>query len=133
MWKQISAILVLVVMTLGAGCQGGLSPPAAVPPAIAPVEGASLDHLPVYTFPFEDGEETIRIGIDPAVYAGAKEADRRLHLYRDLSEEEWIPIYYQAFANAAIPDLNRNYAPKYRGSICAGESTCSVTIIPRQE
>jgi hypothetical protein len=38
-----------------------------------------------------------------------------------------------AFANAAIPDLNRNYAPKYRGSICAGDSTCSVTIIPRQE
>jgi len=38
-----------------------------------------------------------------------------------------------AFANAAIPDLNRNYAPKYRGSICAGDSTCSVTIIPRQD
>jgi len=99
MWKQISAILVLVAMTLGAGCLGDLFPPAAVPPAIVPVEGASLDHLPIYTFHFEDGEETIRIGIDPAVYAGAKEADRRLHLYRDLSEEEWIPIYYQAFAN----------------------------------
>lgn len=64
-----------------------------------PVEGASLDNTPVYTFPFEDGEETIRIDIDPAVYAGAKEADRRLHLYKDLSEEEWIPIYYRAFAN----------------------------------
>jgi len=63
------------------------------------LEGASLDHLPVYTFPFEDGKVVVRIDIDPAIYAGAKGADRRLRLYKDLSEEEWIPIYYQAFAN----------------------------------
>jgi predicted ArsR family transcriptional regulator len=35
-----------------------------------------------------------------------------------------------AFANAAIPDLNRNYVPKYRSSICAGESACSVAVRP---
>ncbi|WP_292394603.1 hypothetical protein [Methanoculleus sp. UBA303] len=35
-----------------------------------------------------------------------------------------------AFANAAIPDLNRNYAPKYRRSICAGDGACSVTVRP---
>lgn len=35
-----------------------------------------------------------------------------------------------AFANAAIPDLNRNYVLKYRSSICAGESACSVTVRP---
>ena len=97
MQRQVLAIL--IAMILGAGCLGGLFHPEAVPPEIVPVEGASLDHLPVHTFPFEDGEVTIHIDIDPAVYAGAKEADRRLHLYRDLSEEEWISIYYRAFAD----------------------------------
>ncbi|WP_292394599.1 hypothetical protein [Methanoculleus sp. UBA303] len=99
MWRRILPVLVLVTAALGAGCLGGLLSPPVVPPAIVPVEGASLDDLPACTFPFEDREETIRIDPDPAVYAGAKEADRRLYLSRDLSEEEWIPIYYRAFAN----------------------------------
>ena len=99
MWKQILTLLILLTAALGCGCLGNPLHPAAVPPAIVPVEGASLDRLPVYTFPFEDEEETVRIDLDPTVYAGAKEADRRLHLYKDLSEEEWIPIYYQAFAD----------------------------------
>lgn len=99
MWKRILTVLVLVAAALGAGCLGGLLHPAVVSPAIVPVEGAALDDLPTYTFPFGDGEETIRIDPDPAVYAGAKEADRQLYLSEDLSKEEWIPIYYRAFVN----------------------------------
>ena len=99
MWKRVLTLLILIAIPLGTGCLDTFSPPAAVPPVIVPVRGAGPDYPMVYTFPFEDGEETIWIDIDPAVYAGAKEADRRLHLYRDLSREEWIPIYYQAFAD----------------------------------
>jgi hypothetical protein len=99
MWKRILTVLVLVAAALGAGCLGGLLHPSVVPPAIVPVDGAALDDLPTYTFPFGDGEETIRIDPDPAVYAGAKEADRQLYLSEDLSKEEWIPIYYRAFVN----------------------------------
>ncbi len=99
MWKRILIVLVLVAAALGAGCLGGLLHPPVVPPAIMPVEGAALDDLPTYTFPFGDREETIRIDPDPAVYAGAKEADRQLYLSEDLSKEEWIPIYYRAFVN----------------------------------
>lgn len=100
MWRRTLLILVLTATALGCGCLG-ITPlhQKAVPPEIVPIEGASLDHTPIYTFPFEDGEETIQIAIDPAVYAGAKETDRRLRLYEDLSEEEWIPIYYRAFAD----------------------------------
>jgi hypothetical protein len=97
--QPILAVLALVVLALGAGCLGGFLQPSVVTPEIVPVEGAVLDHTPVYTFPFEDGEVTIRIDPDPAVYAGAREADRQLYLTEDLSEEEWIPIYYQAFVN----------------------------------
>ncbi|WP_292365433.1 MULTISPECIES: hypothetical protein [unclassified Methanoculleus] len=99
MWKRILTALVLVAAALGAGCLGGLLHPAVVPPAIVPVEGPALDQAPVYTFPFGDGEETIRVSPDPAVYAGAKKADRQLYLSKDLSKEEWIPIYYLAFIN----------------------------------
>jgi hypothetical protein len=99
MWKRILIVLVLVAAALGAGCLGSLLHPSIVPPAIVPIDGAALDDLPPYTFPFGDGEETIRIDPDPAVYAGAKEADRQLYLSEDLSKEEWIPIYYRAFVN----------------------------------
>ena len=99
MWKRAFTLFILIIMLLGAGCLDALPPPAAVPPVIVPVGGAGPGYPVVYTFPFEGGEETIRIDIDPAVYAGAKAADRRLRLYKDLSREEWIPIYYQAFAD----------------------------------
>ncbi|NLZ30245.1 MAG: hypothetical protein GX885_05825 [Methanomicrobiales archaeon] len=35
-----------------------------------------------------------------------------------------------AFANAAIPDLNPDYAPEYRSGICAGDNACSIIIKP---
>ncbi len=35
-----------------------------------------------------------------------------------------------AYSNAAIPDLNRDYAPKYLSAICAGDSTCSIAVKP---
>jgi len=98
MGKQI-LVLILLVAVIGGGCLGFFLRPDFVPPAIVPVEGASLNQTPVYTFPFEDGVETIRIDPDPAVYAGAKVADRSLQLYTDIPEEEWIPIYYLAFIN----------------------------------
>ncbi|BBL69358.1 hypothetical protein [Methanoculleus chikugoensis] len=104
MRRRILIALALAAAILAAGCLGGLPGLGerrgeVVPPAIVPVEGAAPGEAPVYTFPFGDGEETIRIEPDLAVYAGAKEADRQLYLYKDLPEEEWIPIYYLAFAN----------------------------------
>ncbi|KAF5087077.1 hypothetical protein DSECCO2_50000 [anaerobic digester metagenome] len=99
MWRRILTVLALAAAVLAAGCLGSLLHPAVVPPAIVPVEGAAPGEAPVYAFPFGDGEETIRIEPDPAVYAGAKAADRQLYLHEDLAEEEWIPIYYLAFVN----------------------------------
>jgi hypothetical protein len=104
MWRRVLTALALAAVVLAAGCLGSLPGLGerrgdVVPPAIVPVEGAAPVETPVYTFPFGDGEETVRIEPDPAVYAGAKAADRQLYLRKDLAEEEWIPIYYLAFAN----------------------------------
>jgi len=35
-----------------------------------------------------------------------------------------------AYANAAVPALNQDYALKYQSSICAGDRTCSITVRP---
>lgn len=99
MRHRILIALALAAAILAAGCLGGLLRPAVVLPVIVPAEGAAPIEPPAYTFPFGYGEETIRIEPDPAVYAGAKAADRRLYLYEELTEDEWIPIYYLAFAN----------------------------------
>ncbi|MDV2480792.1 hypothetical protein F8E02_01970 [Methanoculleus sp. Wushi-C6] len=99
MRQRALVLLLLVAAVLGAGCLDGLLQPSVVAPAIVPVEGAALDRTPVHAFPFEDGSGTIRIDPDPAVYAGAKGADRQLYLRKDLGREEWIPIYYLAFVN----------------------------------
>ena len=37
-----------------------------------------------------------------------------------------------AFSNAAVPDLNQNYAPEYQSGICAGDNTCSIVIKPHR-
>ncbi|KDE56328.1 hypothetical protein [Methanoculleus sp. MH98A] len=99
MRRRILTAIALFAAVLATGCLGGLLHPAVVPPSIVPVDGAALEPAPVYTFPFGDHEETIRIEPDPAVYAGAKAADRQLRLFEDLTKEEWIPIYYLAFAS----------------------------------
>ncbi|NLB00425.1 MAG: hypothetical protein GX837_05590 [Methanomicrobiales archaeon] len=99
MLHRIFTALALAVVILTAGCMGGLLHPPVVPPAIVPIDGAPPMGALVYTFPFEGGEETIRIEPDPAAYTGAKAADRQLYLYEDLAREEWIPIYYLAFAD----------------------------------
>jgi len=99
MLHRIFTALALAAVILTAGCLGGLLHPPVVPPAIVPVDGMPSTDAPIYTFLFGDGEETIRIEPDPAVYAGAKAADRQLYLYEDLAREEWIPIYYLAFAD----------------------------------
>ncbi len=97
-------VLLCVAAALAAGCLGGLPHPAAVPPEIVPVEGAALERSPVYTFPFETGTQTIQIAVDPAVYAGARRADRSLYLYENLSKDQWLPIYYLAFINDTDQD-----------------------------
>lgn len=35
-----------------------------------------------------------------------------------------------AYTNAAISGLNRDYAPKYRSAICAGDAACSIVVGP---
>ncbi|MDN7025030.1 hypothetical protein FGU65_09040 [Methanoculleus sp. FWC-SCC1] len=94
----VVCILLLLVGAGSAGCLG-LVQPAAVPPVIVPVDGATFDGETAYSFPFEQQNISIRVAVDPAVYAGAKQADKAIYLYEDFTKDEWLPLYYRAFVN----------------------------------
>ncbi|RXE56673.1 hypothetical protein ABH15_00345 [Methanoculleus taiwanensis] len=97
----LCSLLVLAGVLGLSGSLGALLHPAAVAPEIVPVAGYTLENETVYTFPFGQGNETIRVRVDPAVYGGAKEADKAIYLYENFTREEWLPLYYRAFIDDA--------------------------------
>ncbi|MHC1625764.1 MAG: hypothetical protein ACXQTN_00250 [Methanoculleaceae archaeon] len=102
--RTLFIALLCLSVALIAGCLCPDRQPVAVPPRIVPVDGITPVASPVYHFPFESGYQTVQIDIDPAVYAGARQSDREIHLYKNLSREEWLPIYYLAFINDRAQD-----------------------------
>ncbi len=100
-WKRLLPAICILFLLAGSGFAGclGLFHPSAVPPAIVPVEGATLDHDTAYSFPFEQQTVSVRAAVDPAVYAGAKQADKAIYLYENFTKDEWLPLYYLAFIN----------------------------------
>jgi len=102
--KQLLLVFFLLASVLSAGCIAGLLHPAAVPPAITPVAGAAQLSDTVISFSFEESSMTVRLPVDASVYYGAKQADKSLYLYENLSEDEWLPIYYSAFINDTHQD-----------------------------
>lgn len=71
--------------------------PPVVYPSIKPVKDASIPRVPTYTFPFQDFSVKIDVPVDPAVYAGAKIADKSARVYdRKVREAEWRAGIYRA-------------------------------------
>ncbi len=100
-WKRLLPVISFLVLLGSAGFAGCLDifHPSAVPPVIVPVEGAAIDHDTAYSFPFEQQTVSVRAAVDPAVYAGAKQADKAMYLYENFTKDEWLPLYYRAFIN----------------------------------
>ncbi|MCC7565133.1 MAG: hypothetical protein KO206_02480 [Methanomicrobiaceae archaeon] len=101
--RAIVVGIVLLCVAVSAGCIGGLHR-SAIPPSIVPVETEDAWQQCTCSFPFEQTVHEITVSIDPAVYYGAKEADKLLYLRNDLTREEWLPIYYLAFIDDAHQD-----------------------------
>jgi len=66
-------------------------------PSISPVQAEypvlTIDH----TFLFEESDITISLPLDYGVYYGARDADKQIYLYSDLTDHDWLPYYYRAF------------------------------------
>ncbi|MEM2124025.1 MAG: hypothetical protein QXL43_01660 [Methanolinea sp.] len=96
------AVPVLAVLALALAAGGCLdvlpwAHPPVVYPSIKPVKDASLPRIPTYTFPFQDFSVRIEVPVDPAVYAGAKVADKSARVYdRNVGEAEWRAGIYRA-------------------------------------
>ena len=90
---------VLLAILLSSGCTWylpGIMPPVAYP-AITPEPGAVLPRSPVYSYPFQDFEVRIAVPVDPAVYAGARSAEKTARIYDAATrDEEWRSGLYRA-------------------------------------
>lgn len=92
-------VLLLTGSLLAAGCSVpsfGLSPPATYP-SLEPADGSFAAEEFRTSFPFQSSIVTIAIPVDPAVYRGARDADKNAFLYETIEESEWLPEYYRAF------------------------------------
>jgi len=90
-WRTV--LLLLFLLSLSSGC----FQPDSIPPSITPLDTDTTVRLVSHSFLFEESRVTIDVPVDMGVYRGAQQSDKRIYLYRDLSESEWYPIYYAAF------------------------------------
>lgn len=92
-------LVVMLAVILSSGCNGYL--PGIMPrvsyPAITPEPGAMLPRTPAYSYLFQDFEVRIATPADPAVYAGARSAEKTVRIYdRATTDEEWRSGLYRA-------------------------------------
>ncbi|MDH7509825.1 MAG: hypothetical protein QHH04_02145 [Methanolinea sp.] len=95
----LPVLLAAALLLAGAGCLDILpwAHPPVVYPSIVPVQGGSMPRPPVFRFPFQDFSVTIDVPVDPAVYAGARNADKGARVYdQDVTEDEWRAGIYRA-------------------------------------
>lgn len=72
----------------------------------------SIDHgdaTPDYTtigdaFSFQDREITINYSVDKVLYEDAKNTDKYVYLYENISDSEWTSEYYRSFVNSEYMD-----------------------------
>jgi hypothetical protein len=95
----IIACILLLALTMGAGCLEAVLGPgvSAEYPHIIPADQAASMPPSSISYPFMKYTVTFSIPIDPAIYEGARNADKNAHLYEDLEDEEWLSGYYRAF------------------------------------
>jgi hypothetical protein len=92
-------IILLLTGSLSAGCSVpsfGLLPPATYP-SLTPAEGSFAVEEFRTSFAFQSSVVTIAVPVDPAVYRGARDADKNAFLYETIEKSEWLPEYYRAF------------------------------------
>jgi len=90
---RIQSAVILLFICIAGGCVQ----PDMVLPSIAPAQAESPVLVIDHTFTFEESEITISLPLDSGVYYGARDADKQIYLYTDLSDRDWLPHYYRAF------------------------------------
>ncbi len=76
---------------------GGCIQPDMVLPSISSAQAEPQVLVVNQTFLFEGSNITISVPLDMGVYSGARDADKQIYLYSDLTDRDWLPHYYRAF------------------------------------
>lgn len=101
----IVLILVLIFVLLTSGCSNSFF-------HFSDADYPSIDHgnaAPEYvtiedTFSFQDSEISIKYSIDKVLYEDAKNTDKYVYLYENISDEEWTSEYYRSFVYSGYMD-----------------------------
>ena len=95
--------LVLLAVALVAGYQYATRPSVIVPhirtgmPESAPLAAT-------HTFPFESATVTITVPVDASVYDGAKNTDKSVSIYGNVSESTWVSDSFRAMVDDPAQD-----------------------------
>lgn len=98
------AIFIVVTVLVVAMGQLVLTRDTVVPPHIELQKAPFTLPATVYSFPFEDVTVTFTSPVDPAVYFGAKAADKETVIRGNVSDKIWLPRTYIAMVNDPAQD-----------------------------
>ena len=101
MKRGIILLSIVIFIVMSSGCLNNILHPMG---ADYPVINHG-DETPEYvavedTFSFQDREVTIKYSIDTVLYEDAKNTDKYVYLYENISDAEWISEYYRSFVNS---------------------------------
>ncbi len=99
----IPVLLFLIIVAISANLI--VNRETVIPPRIVPQQTNDTVPAPEYTFPFQSGKVTLTSPVDPAVYVGAKTADKETGVRGNVSEEIWLKETYLAMVNDPAQDV----------------------------
>ncbi len=100
MVSRFLSVVILFFICIAGGCVQ----PDMVAPSISPAPAEPQVLVVNQTFLFEGSDIIISVPLDMGVYYGARDADKQIYLYSDLSDRDWLPIYYTAFIDDPLQE-----------------------------
>jgi len=103
MLKKLIYILWIVLFVLAIGVAigyfgGFFQRERVIVPHISPTVSGSLPIISTHQFPFEQTLVTISVPVNRSVYEGARNADKSVTIFGNISEQVWIADSYLAMA-----------------------------------
>ena len=93
--------VLIFLLAISAAYVGGFLLPHAsvVPPHIVPIPSDSPPIVSTHSYPFEQGIITIIVPVSDAVYQGAKQTNKEVIIYGNVSEGIWVTESYRSMVN----------------------------------
>jgi hypothetical protein len=95
--SAVFCIMVIASLLASAGCTGSFLLPAnkVVSPHIVPASGAAAQLPAELRFSFQKETVVISLPVNGSVYYGARQADKEITIYGNVSEQEWVAKSYR--------------------------------------